>query len=125
MAAKKPVNLSELTFNELKDKAKEIEGFKAMNRFELLQAVKKANNQPVCPEAEKINPRQFKPGITAAKAKLAEATDEQLDTIGGMTPSKREDLRSAIRLLMPAQPKSEDEPQAEGETSRDDAGSDQ
>ena len=58
-------------------------------------------------------------------AKLAEATDEQLDTIGGMTPSKREDLRSAIRLLMPVQPKPEEgQEQAEhGETAAEDAGS--
>ena len=89
MAAKKAVNLSELTFNELKDKAKEIEGFKSMNRFELLQAVKKADNQPVCPEAEKINPRQFKPAIAAAKAKLAETTDK----------TARKELRREISRL--------------------------
>ncbi|MDR2945691.1 MAG: hypothetical protein LBV79_02955 [Candidatus Adiutrix sp.] len=77
MAAKKAVNLSELTFNELKDKAKEIEGFKAMNRFELLVAVKKASDQPVAAEAEKANPRQFKPEIVALKAKLAETTDKK------------------------------------------------
>ncbi len=74
MAAKKAVDLSKLTFNELKDKAKEIEGFKAMNRFELLQAVKKAGQQPAA--AEEANPRRFKPEITALKAKLAAATDK-------------------------------------------------
>jgi len=40
-------------------------------------------------------------------AKLAEATDEEMDRIEGMTPAKRSDLRAAIRLLMPA-------PSAEG-----------
>ena len=41
-------------------------------------------------------------------AKLAEATDEELDRIEGMTPAKRSDLRAAIRLLMPA-PATEEE----------------
>jgi len=77
MAAKKPVNLSELTFKELRDKAKEVEGFKDMNRFELLQALKKAANEPVAADADQINPRKFKPEIAAAKAKLAEATDKK------------------------------------------------
>ena len=89
MAAKKAVNLSELTFKELQDKAKEIEGFKAMNRFELLQAVKKVDNQPVAAEAEQSNPRKFKPEIAAAKAKLAEATDKKA----------RKDLRREVSRL--------------------------
>jgi len=53
-------------------------------------------------------------------AKMAEATDEELDRIEGMTPAKRGDLRAAIRLLMPAPPAEEetresDAPAAQGE----------
>jgi len=47
---------------------------------------------------------------------LEEASDEELDRIEGMTPTKREHLRSAIRLLLPAQPKPDDALEAEGET---------
>lgn len=77
MAAKKAVDLSKLTFNELKDKVKEVEGFKSMNRFEIIQAVKQAENKPMTVDAEKDNPRKIKPEIAAVKAKLAEATDKK------------------------------------------------
>ena len=91
MAAKKAVNLSTLPFNELRDKAKEVEGFKAMNRFEITQAVLQAESRPVCSEPEKHNPRKIKPEINALKAKLAE------------TPKKdkkaRKELRQAVSRL--------------------------
>jgi transcription termination/antitermination protein NusA len=48
-------------------------------------------------------------------AMLAEASDEELDRIAGMTPTKRDHLRAAIRLLMPAQPKPDDEEDDETE----------
>jgi len=89
MAAKKAVNLSKLTFNELKDKAKEVEGVKAMNRFEIIQAVKQADNQPLAADAEKSNPRKIKPEIAAVKAKLAEATEKKA----------RKDLRREVSRL--------------------------
>lgn len=89
MAAKKAVDLSKLAFNELKDKAKEIEGFKSMNRFEMLQAVRQAGNKAPAANAEKINPRNIKPEINALKAKLADATGKK----------ERKDLRRAVSRL--------------------------
>jgi len=72
MAAKKAVNLSKLSFSELKDKVKELEGLKSLNRFEITQAARQAENLPAVPGLKKANPRQIKPEIAAAKAKLAE-----------------------------------------------------
>ncbi|UQZ91033.1 hypothetical protein C4J81_18140 [Deltaproteobacteria bacterium Smac51] len=89
MAAKKAVNLSKLTFNELKDKAKDIDGIKSMNRFEITMAVKKAENQAV--GAEEANPRAIKPEINSLKAKLAE-TDKK-------DKKARKDLRKAVVKL--------------------------
>lgn len=89
MAAKKAVNLSTLSFADLRDKAKELEGYKAMNRFELTQAARQAENLPVCPEAEKANPRQIKPEISAAKAKLSEGGDK----------AARKALRQSVKRL--------------------------
>ena len=90
-AAKKAVCLSKLTFGELKDKGKEIEGFKSLNRFELTQAVMKAENKPVDPELEKANPRGIKPEINALKAKLAEASKKD--------KKARHELRRSIARL--------------------------
>jgi len=91
MAPKKAVNLSTLTFNELKDKAKEVDDLKSLNRFEITQAVLKAESRPVCSEPDKHNPRKIKPEINTLKAKLAE------------TPKKdkkaRKDLRRAVARL--------------------------
>lgn len=70
MAAKKAVNLSKLPFSELKDKAKDLPEVKAMNRFEMTQALKKADSQPTEPDT--ANPRAIKPEIKTLKAKLAE-----------------------------------------------------
>lgn len=96
MAAKKAVCLSKLTFNELKDKAKTLEGFKKLNRFELLQALRQADNKPAIPaaEAEKMNPRGIKPEIKAAKAKLAETPKDDKNA--------RKALRQAISRLKQA-----------------------
>lgn len=77
MATKKAVNLSKLPFDELKDKGKEIEGFKSMNRFEMTLAIRKSENQAVCPELEKANPRDIKPQIAELQSKLAEAEDKK------------------------------------------------
>lgn len=71
MVKKKTVNLSELTFNDLKDKAKEIEGLKSLNRFEITSAVLKAEKRPMDAETEKNNPRQIKPEINNLKSQLA------------------------------------------------------
>lgn len=89
MAAKKPVDLSTLTYKELQDKVKELEGRKAMNRFEVLQAVLQAENKPVNPECAKHNPRNIKPEIKNLKAQLAEATDKKA----------RKELRKAVSRL--------------------------
>jgi len=86
MAGKKAVKLSKLPFNELKDKAKELEGLKAMNRFEITEAVLKAENKPV-PTAE--NPRTIKPEIRELDAKLEAATDKK---------ARRELRRTKARL---------------------------
>lgn len=91
MAAKKAVNLSKLPFSELKDKAKEIEGFKTLNRFEITQAVLKAENRAMAAEAEKSNPRQIKPEINRLKAQLAETSFED--------KKARKDLRRAVARL--------------------------
>lgn len=74
MAGKKAVKLSKLPFNELKDKAKALEGLKAMNRFEITEAVLKAENKPA-PTAE--NPRTIKPEIRDLAAKLKTASDKK------------------------------------------------
>ncbi|MDR3037707.1 MAG: hypothetical protein LBV21_00170 [Candidatus Adiutrix sp.] len=86
MAGKKAVKLSKLTFNELKDKAKSVEGFKAMNRFELLGAVLKAENRP---EPQAPNPRSVKPEIKTLDAKLETAEDKK---------ARRELRRAKARL---------------------------
>lgn len=91
MAAKKAVNLSELPFNELKDKAKEIEGVKSLNRFEMTQALLKADNQPVAADADKQNPRQIKPEIASLKSRLAETPKED--------KKARKELRRAVAKL--------------------------
>lgn len=91
MAAKKAVNLSELPFNELKDKAKEIEGVKSLNRFELTQALLKAENKPVAADADKQNPRQIKPEIASLKSRLAETPKED--------KKARKELRRAVAKL--------------------------
>jgi|GEM_PF-2431590 len=91
MAAKKAVNLSKLPFSELKDKAKEIEGFKSLNRFEITQAVLKAENRPMAAEAEKNNPRQIKPEIARLKSQLAETPLED--------KKARKELRRAVAKL--------------------------
>jgi hypothetical protein len=74
MAGKKAVKLSKLPFNELKDKAKDLEGLKAMNRFEITEALLKAENK-TAPTAE--NPRTVKPEIRAVAAQLKDATDKK------------------------------------------------
>ncbi|MDR1922071.1 MAG: hypothetical protein LBS31_10095 [Candidatus Adiutrix sp.] len=91
MAGKKAVNLSKLPFNELKDKAKEINGVALMNRFEITQAVKKAEGRAPGPEAEKLNPRKIKPEILALKNKLAAAPKDDKKT--------RKALRRAVVRL--------------------------
>ena len=74
MAGKKAVKLSKLPFSELRDKAKELEGFKSLNRFELLQAALKIESQPL-PAGR--NPREVKPEIKALAARLTEADGRQ------------------------------------------------
>lgn len=91
MAAKKAVSLSKLTFKELNDKAKEIEGAAAMNRFEMTLALRQAEGQKVCPEVEKANPRAIKPEIAALKAKLAETSKKD--------KKARKELRRAVSGL--------------------------
>jgi hypothetical protein len=75
MAGKKAVKLRTLPFNELQDKAKELEGLKAMNRFEITMALLKSENKPADPNAE--NPRTVKPEIKDVKARLEAATDKK------------------------------------------------
>lgn len=91
MAAKKAVNLSKLPFSELKDKAKDVEGAKTFNRFEMTQAVLQAENRPMDPEAEKNNPRQIKPEIAGLKAKLAETAKDD--------KKARKELRRSITKM--------------------------
>jgi hypothetical protein len=86
MAGKKAVKLSKLPFNELKDKAKALEGLKAMNRFEITEALLQAENKTP-PTAE--NPRTDKPEIRAVAAQLETATDKK---------ARRELRRSKARL---------------------------
>lgn len=89
MAAKKVATLSKLSFKELHDKVKDVEGSSAMNRFEMTMAARQAENQPVCPDAEKCNPRQIKPEIKSLKSKLAETTDKK----------SRKEMRKSIGRL--------------------------
>ncbi len=70
MSAKKAVNLSKLPFNELRDKLKEQEGYKALNRFELTKAVRQAAGQVCGCLDDKNNPRAVKTEIRALQAKL-------------------------------------------------------
>jgi hypothetical protein len=86
MAEKKAVKLSKLPFNELRDKAKALEGLPAMNRFEITAALLKAENKPV-PEAE--NPRAVKPEIKALSARLETSEDKK---------ARRELRRAKARL---------------------------
>ncbi len=90
MADKKAVKLSKLTFGELKDKGKAIENFKALNRFELTQAVSQAESK-ADPTTGKTNPRELKPEIAALKAKLAETSKED--------QKARRELRRAVSKL--------------------------
>ncbi len=89
MAAKKVGSLSKLTFNELKDKVKDIEGFKSMNRFEITMAARAAEKLP--PMAAEANPRSIKPEIGGLKAKLAETAKND--------KKARKDLRRAVARL--------------------------
>ena len=91
MAAKKAVNLSKLTYAELKDKAKEIEGAAGMNRFEMTQAVRQAEGIKTCPNPEKANPRAIKPEINETKKKLAETPKED--------KKARKELRRTVSRL--------------------------
>jgi len=86
MAGKKAVRLSKLPFNELKDKAKALEGLKAMNRFEITAALLQSENKPV-PTAE--NPRTVKPEIKALCVRLETAEDKK---------ARRELRRAKARL---------------------------
>lgn len=73
MSAKKAVNLSKLPFNELRDKIKDQEGYKALNRFEITKAVRQAEKKPCCCCLDdKNNPRTVKTEIKALQAKLTE-----------------------------------------------------
>ncbi|KXS56768.1 MAG: hypothetical protein AMR96_00745 [Candidatus Adiutrix intracellularis] len=72
MADKKAIQLSKLTFVELKDKVKEVENFKNFNRFEITKTLLKAGNKPL--PAKAANPRTVKPEIAAITVKLAETT---------------------------------------------------
>ena len=74
MAGKKAVKLSKLPFNELRDKVKDLEGLKAMNRFEITAAILQTENKPA-PAAE--NPRAVKPEIRALSARLETAEDKK------------------------------------------------
>lgn len=76
MATKKIVDLSTIPFNELKDKGKEIENLKTLNRFELTNALLEAEKRPSRLEVTD-NPRQIKPQIIELKAKLEEASDKK------------------------------------------------
>lgn len=91
MAAKKAVSLSRLTFAELKDKAKEIEGAGGMNRFEMTQAVKEAQGLKACQNPEKANPRGIKPEIAGLKSKLSATPKED--------KKARKELRRAVSRL--------------------------
>ena len=88
-AAKRVAPLSRLTFSELKDKAKDVEGLSGLNRFEITMAVRKAENQPVA--APEANPRVIKPEINSLKAKLAETAKSD--------KKARKDLRRAVVRL--------------------------
>jgi hypothetical protein len=74
MAGKKAVKLSKLPFNELRDKAKDLEGLKALNRFEITTAILQSENKPV-PATE--NPRAVKPEIRALSSQLETAEDKK------------------------------------------------
>ena len=74
MAGKKAVKLSKLPFNELRDKAKDLECLKAMNRFEITTALLSAENKPA-PATE--NPRTVKPEIKALSGRLKAAEDKK------------------------------------------------
>ena len=70
----------------MRDKAKALEGLKAMNRFEITTALLQAENKPV-PDAE--NPRTVKPEIRAISARLEAAEDQK---------TRRELRRTKARL---------------------------
>ncbi len=89
MAAKKVGSLSKLTFNELKDKVKDIEGFKSLNRFEITMAARQAEKLPQL--AAEANPRAIKPEIRGLKDKLAETAKGD--------KKARKDLRRAVAKL--------------------------
>lgn len=76
MAKKKTVRLSTLSFGDLKDKVKDLEGLKTMNRFEITEAVIKAENRPGNLQTVE-NPRQVKLHIGEAKGLLEAATDKK------------------------------------------------
>ena len=75
MAKKSPVQLSTLSFGDLKDKVKDLEGLKAMNRFEITEAIMKAENRP-CALQKVENPREIKIKIGEAKSRLATVVDK-------------------------------------------------
>ncbi|MGL4208413.1 MAG: hypothetical protein ACRCTY_03395 [Candidatus Adiutrix sp.] len=91
MTAKKPLNLATLSYGELKEKAKDIDGLKEMNRFEITLAVIKAENAPTCLEAEKDNPRKIKPEIMAIKNEMAKTPKKEKQA--------RKEMRKKIVLL--------------------------
>ncbi len=74
MSAKKISSLARLTFGELKDKVKELEGLKSMNRFEITEAARQAEKLP---ELAAKNPRAIKPEIKEMKAKLMETKGDK------------------------------------------------
>lgn len=87
MADKKAVQLSKLTFVELKDKVKEVENLKNLNRFEITKALLKTRNKSL--PAKATNPRTVKPEIVALTIKLAETTGRK---------NRRELRRAKARL---------------------------
>jgi hypothetical protein len=87
MADKKAVRLSKLTFVELKDKVKEVENFKKLNRFEIIETLFKAESKPL--PAGAANPRTVKPEIAALAARLAETSGRK---------NRRELRRAKARL---------------------------
>jgi N utilization substance protein A len=90
------------------------------SRYSELNAARKGMEQLA--SVAEMNMENFLAAGFDTVAMLAEATDEELDRIEGMTPAKRGDLRSAIRLLLPAEP----EPAAdEGEAGEESAGKDE
>ena len=89
--ARKKEDFAKITFADLKERAKEVEGLKTMNRFELICAIKKAESSPICPKALENNPRAIKPKM----AKIKEAYDK----IGKSEKKQRSFLRAQLTKL--------------------------